>query len=191
MARARHRDVPSVWHARGKPRRDEGGEHEVLLAGDPERGRQDLAEAIALSQSIMGKIALPQFRVMMTEVLLLAGARDEARAWVREALAAGEEQEDAYFAAELHRLAAICHVNDPHDLSPAEHVRRALDVARQQGARFFELRAALTGLTITGELEPLRRALHGIVEPEPWADVTAAQHYCLHGGHRRGLVGGT
>jgi predicted ATPase len=146
--------------------------------GDVESGRQDLAEGIALSQSIMGKIALPQFRLMMAEVLLLAGARDDARTWVSEALAASEEQDDSYFAAEMHRMAAICEVPGPRRLSPVEHIQRALDVARQQGASFFELRAAMTGATITGDMEPLHRALAGIVEPEAWADVTVAAKRC-------------
>ena len=146
--------------------------------GDVERGRQELAEGIALSQSIMGKVALPQFRSMMAEVLLLGAARDEARTWISEALAASEEQDDAYFAAEVHRMAALCQVLGPRRLSPADHIQRALDVARQQGASFFELRAALTGLTITGEMEPLKRALQGIVEPEAWADVNAAAKWC-------------
>jgi predicted ATPase len=146
--------------------------------GDVERGRQDLAEGIAISQSIMGKVALPQFRVMMVEVLLLAGARDEAREWVSEALSASETHDDAYFLAELHRMAALCDVPGPRRLSPAGHIQRALEVAREQGATFFGLRAALTGVTITGDAEPLQRALRSIAEPETWADVDAARSYC-------------
>ncbi len=141
--------------------------------GDVSGGTRELAEGIALSESIMGEVAKPQFRAMMTEVLLLGGDREQARRWLTEALEAGRHHDDGYFAAEVHRLAAVCELTF-ENAGPDDHLMRALAIARQQGAAFFELRAALTARTRTGDSTPVREALARIPQPEPWPDVVAA-----------------
>ncbi len=145
--------------------------------GDPEGGRQELEEGIALSQSIMGEVAMPQFRAMMTEVLLLRADREQAREWIQDALAAAEHQDDGYFAAEVHRLAALTGTPGPRRLSPAQHLARALAVARAQGAAFFEVRAALTAYRLGHDASAMRDALARVSEPEPWPDIRDAHEH--------------
>ncbi len=143
--------------------------------GDVSGGRQELAAGMALSHSIMGRVALPQFSAMLVEVLVLEGNLDAARATLDEALAAGELHDDAYFSAELHRLAARCGADGPAGLTPQQYATRAIAIAREQGAAFLELRAALTAVELGGDLGLLRSALERLPEPEPWVDVQAAR----------------
>lgn len=142
--------------------------------GDVGGGRDELAAGTRLSQSIMGEVALPQFRAMMAEVLMLAGDRDGARGCITQALAARDSQDDDYFAAEIHRLAACCDAPGPHGFSRERHLDAAFAIARSQGAAFFTLRTALTSRQIRGDDAALRAALAAVSEPEPWADIVAA-----------------
>jgi predicted ATPase len=144
--------------------------------GDLAGGWQELAEGTSLSQSITGDIALPQFRAMMAEVLVLAGDLDEARGCLTQALTARDTQDDDYFAAEVHRLAACCDAPGPHGYTREAHLEAAFTIARRQGATFFALRAALTSrLLFGGDSASVAAALAAISESEPWADITAAR----------------
>jgi predicted ATPase len=126
----------------------------------------------------MGEVAMPQFRAMMAEVLLLRGDVDAAERWLEDALAAGRAHDDRYFAAEVHRLAARCAVLRTRDTVRArDHLARALDIARGQGARTFELRAALllASLDATKGTEAVREVLDHLPEPAPWPEILAAR----------------
>ena len=142
--------------------------------GDAHGGRDELAEGMALSRSIMGEVAMPQFRAMLAESLIAGGQVDDARTAIEEALVAAETHDDAYVAAEVHRLAAVCGAPGPHALSPREHVARALELARAQGAAFFELRAALTLADMFGDCRAIGPALAQFAEPDPWRDIDDA-----------------
>ncbi len=146
--------------------------------GDVEAGHAELAAAIRSSQSIMGEVAMPQFRAMMAEVRLLRGDVEGAGHWLDDALASGRSHDDRYFAAEVHRLAARCAALQAPDTKRARaYVQNALDIAREQGARTFELRAALAlfGLDAASGVVAVREALDHLPEPEPWPEVLAAR----------------
>lgn len=153
--------------------------------GEATDGIDELAEGLRLSHAIMGEVGMPQFRVMMVEALRLTGRHDEAGRWIREALEAARDHDDAYFAAEIHRLAAVCDVT-VDDCEPNEHLTRALSISRQQGAAFFELRAALTARERRGDSALVREALARLSQPEPWPDVVAASR---EGGAEPSLAG--
>lgn len=141
--------------------------------GDVTDGARELAEGLRLSQSIMGEVGLPQFRAMMAEVLLLGRDVAQARRWLSEALEAECDHDDAYFSAEIHRLAAVCDLTFDNR-GPDEHLTRALAISRQQGAAFFELRAALTARARHGDAALVRDALARLPQSEPWPDVVSA-----------------
>lgn len=142
--------------------------------GRPDDGARELEEGIGLSRSIMGEVAMPQFRAMMAEVLRLAGLNDEASRWIREALDASVDHDDAYFSAEIHRLAGACALQA--DAGTARHhVVRAMELATGQGAVFFQLRAALALHGLTGDAGGVRLALDALAEPLAWPDVVTAR----------------
>ncbi len=145
--------------------------------GQIEAGRSELAAGIAASKSILGQIALPQFGAMMAEVLLLRKDVAGAEEWLTGAIAVENANDDRYFSAEIHRLSAVCLARHGQTEAARARLQNAIDVSRSQGARFFELRAALT----LAQHEPtqgraaLRSVMARVPEPEPWPEVEAAR----------------
>jgi tetratricopeptide (TPR) repeat protein len=111
--------------------------------GDVETGRSELCRAIDASKAIMGQVALPQFSAMMAEVHLLGDDITAAEEWLMQATAFEESHDDRNFAAEVHRLSAVCHAKRGRLDDACSKLQDAMAVARTQGAATFELRAAL------------------------------------------------
>jgi predicted ATPase len=105
-------------------------------------GLVELQNGIEDSVRIMGQVGMPQFHAMLAEVLTLRGDHARALDEIQRSLAAVETSHDRYFNADLHRLAAECHraLGEPDAAETAFH--QAIETARAQGARTFELRAA-------------------------------------------------
>jgi tetratricopeptide (TPR) repeat protein len=105
-------------------------------------GFVEMQSAIDDSVRILGQIAMPQFIAMQAEVLMLRGDHAHALDDIERILTVNETSRDLYFNADLHRLAAECHLKfDEHEAAEAG-LQRAVETARAQGARTFELRAA-------------------------------------------------
>jgi predicted ATPase len=145
--------------------------------GDFEAGTTELTAGIDASKPIMGRVALPQFIAMMAEALLLANDAAAAEAWLLQAIDFDSSHDDRYYAAEVHRLAAVCLAARGDTAGARAHLREALEVARAQGATLFELRAALVLAAHDAQegREALRSVMGRFPEPEPWAEVTAAR----------------
>jgi DNA-binding winged helix-turn-helix (wHTH) protein/tetratricopeptide (TPR) repeat protein len=145
--------------------------------GEIEAGRLELAAGIEASRSIMGQIALPQFSAMMAEVLLLRNDVAGAEEWLTRAIDVENANDDRYFSAEIHRLLAICLASGGQTEAARAPLQKAIQVSRSQGARFFELRAALT----LARHDPqqghaaVRSVVASFPEPEPWPEVEAAR----------------
>jgi predicted ATPase len=143
-------------------------------AGAINVGRAELTAGIEASTAIMGQVALPQFYAMMAEVLLLERDVQAASQWIDKAITLMTANSDMYFAAELHRLAGACDRERGRSSTAIQHLRTALDVARAQGAKLFELRAALD----LSEIDPtdghaaVAAALSDFPEPEPWPEIS-------------------
>ncbi|HET9469345.1 MAG TPA: AAA family ATPase [Vicinamibacterales bacterium] len=145
-------------------------------AGSLDEGLSELHAGIEASKAIMGQVALPQFYAMMAEVHLLKSDVDAARAWVERAMALMEANRDLYFAAELHRLAAQCDRRSGDPPAAISRLLTTLDIARRQGAKLFELRAALdlAQLDATHGPDAIAAALTGFPEPESWPEILQA-----------------
>ncbi len=74
------------------------------------------------------------------------GQFDDARRCLAEAIAAVETTKESWFEAEVHRIAGEIALTSPEqdDTKAREHFERALAVARQQQAKSWELRAAMS-----------------------------------------------
>jgi DNA-binding winged helix-turn-helix (wHTH) protein len=145
--------------------------------GCVDAGRQELSEGITASQAIMGEVAMPQFRAMMGEVLLLGGDVTGAARWIDEALTSGRSHDDRYVSAEVHRLAARSAALRRESERALAFLHTSLAIAREQGARTFELRAALALHELCGAqgTRAIECALDALPEPEPWPEVVVAR----------------
>jgi len=109
--------------------------------GDTAEGLDELERAIESSVRIMGQVAMPHFFAMLAELLILLGKHTDALERIRHILKANETSRDLYFNAELHRLAAECHVALGQREAAEAAYEQAIETARSQGAKTFELRA--------------------------------------------------
>jgi predicted ATPase len=102
-----------------------------------------MRDAIATHKAMGMVNQMPHFLGLLASVQIQAGDPAEGLALLNEALAIVGSTQERWFEAELHRLKAEgLLASSPSDPAEAEaSLRRALAVAREQGARFWELRA--------------------------------------------------
>ncbi len=109
------------------------------------------AEAIALLRDAIARMEATgcekvheNYLGALAEACWRVGRRDEAWAAIGRALAINDRDEERYGEAELYRRKAMFLADEaPGDPGPAEAcLARAIEVARRQQARFFELRSA-------------------------------------------------
>ncbi|WP_035484528.1 AAA family ATPase [Geminicoccus roseus] len=119
-------------------------------AGDGEVGMARIREGLAARQAVPWE---PFMLACMADALLTAGRGDEAMTRLAEAADLVERTGSRWWEVELHRLQGLCWLTRPTpDADQAEAgLRRALDVARSQGARSWELRAAISLARLWGE----------------------------------------
>jgi predicted ATPase len=113
----------------------------LAQTGKTADGLVELQSAIEDSVRIMGQIAMPQFFAMLAEVLMLRGDHARALDEIQRILTANETRSDRYFNAELHRLAGACHLALGEPQAAEAALQQAIETARAQGAKTFELRA--------------------------------------------------
>jgi tetratricopeptide (TPR) repeat protein len=94
------------------------------------------------SARIWGQIAITQFCAMLSEVLLLRGDHARALEEIRQMLTLNETSRDLYVNAELHRLAGECQRALGEPEAAEASLQKAIETARAQTAKTFELRAA-------------------------------------------------
>jgi adenylate cyclase len=90
---------------------------------------------------------------LLAEVLLRRREVAEARQVLTEALALLRRTGERLYEAELHRLDGELLRLTGFPREAAENFRRALDVARSQGARSFDLRAAASLARLQGDAD--------------------------------------
>ena len=119
--------------------------------GDLAEGIAQMRHGLAAHVATGAELARPYWLCLITEACLESGAAREGLALLDEAEAAVQQTDERYWEAEIHRLRGqllLAAASDP--AAPAvvrsaeECYRRALDVARRQGARSLELRAAVS-----------------------------------------------
>jgi predicted ATPase len=85
---------------------------------------------------------LQQGRFLLAETCSVAGRRDEAVELLETALAHGQQTGERWCEARVHHLRAQLFIASEQRARAEECLRMALDIARQQNARSFELRSA-------------------------------------------------
>ncbi len=129
------------WHASGSLYAGAG----LLLREQTEEGLslfQKGLDAYRASGAILG---LPFYLSILGKAFAKMGRFDEARLAFNEAFLFVEENDERFQEAELHRLRGELHLAEASDETAAEACfRRAIDIARNQHSRAWELRATVS-----------------------------------------------
>jgi predicted ATPase len=91
---------------------------------------------------IMGHVAMPEFHAMLAAALIVRGEHARALDEIQRMLTITDTTRDRYVNAELHRLAAACHLTLGEPEAAGVALNQAIETARTQGALTFRLRAA-------------------------------------------------
>jgi serine/threonine protein kinase/tetratricopeptide (TPR) repeat protein len=125
----------AFWAATGTLYRGGG----LLLQGKHEEGLADVRQGLASYRATGAGLAMPYYLGFLADALAHTGHRDESLATIEEALAAGYEFHDLFYEAELYRMRGELRAQGGE-----EDLRRSLVISRRQGARMWELRAAVS-----------------------------------------------
>ena len=115
--------------------------------GELDEGMAQMRRGLAAQLATGAELARPYWLWLLAEGCQRTGATREGLALLDDADAAVEHTHDRYWEAEIHRLRGRLLLATAEPTAPASAeacYRRALDVARGQGARSLELRAAVS-----------------------------------------------
>jgi TOMM system kinase/cyclase fusion protein len=115
--------------------------------GELDEGMAQMRRGLAAQLATGAELARPYWLWLLAEACQRTGAAREGLALLDDADAAVEHTHDRYWAAEIHRLRGRLLLATAEPTAPASAeacYRRALEVARRQGARSLELRAAVS-----------------------------------------------
>ena len=93
--------------------------------------------------TIKFKLFIASFRVDLARSALAMGFHDDAAELAMKAQELIDETGETFALSDLHRLQAAIALADDDTATAEQCLVRALDVARRQGAKFWELRAAI------------------------------------------------
>ncbi|HYR12059.1 MAG TPA: AAA family ATPase [Longimicrobium sp.] len=131
-----------------------------VMEGRAEDGLARIREGLDAERAIGAGMERPYFLGVLADALAAAGRLDEAGAVVDEALAAiGGKGRAFFWEAELRRVRGMLLLRRGERVPGLESLRAAREVARRQGARALELRAALALFHAAPGDEEARRAL--------------------------------
>jgi predicted ATPase len=109
--------------------------------GDGARGVEAIKRGIGTWQSLGSTLGVPWFLGELAEGLRSIGRCDEALNVVSDALHRTEGSGEREFAAELYRIAGTAMMTQGKSVEAENSFRRAIEIARTQGARMWDLRA--------------------------------------------------
>jgi predicted ATPase/class 3 adenylate cyclase len=117
----------------------------LALTGNASDAIQMILSGIAAWRAVGSTLNIPLFLLYLVKAYAELGQFEQARRSIRDAMAAIETSKERLWEAEVHRTAGEIVLMSPPDAAKAEaHFERALAVARQQQAKSWELRAAMS-----------------------------------------------
>jgi predicted ATPase len=131
-----------LWHALGTLHKGAG----LLLSGRRDAALPLLLDGLKEFRGTGAELRVPYYLSMLGEAYAQAGRFEEALAALTEALAVVDKNDDRFYEAELHRLKGelllVATANQGVDAEVS--FRRAIDIARQQHSKSWELRATVS-----------------------------------------------
>jgi class 3 adenylate cyclase/tetratricopeptide (TPR) repeat protein len=130
-----------LWHALGTLHQAAG----MLLEGRRDEALPLLLKGLTAFRATGAELRLPYYLGMLGDAYTQAGRFEEARKALDEGLAIAEKNDDRFQEAELYRLQGELLLADSSDEAAAEDCfRRAIETARRQQSRAWELRASMS-----------------------------------------------
>jgi predicted ATPase/class 3 adenylate cyclase len=111
--------------------------------GRKEEGIAQIQEGLAASRATGAKLLRPHHLCLLAEACMEAGRLDDGLRALTQALATGDEHEARYYEAETHRLKGelLLRQSDLNAAQAQSCFERAIEIARKQNAKSWELRA--------------------------------------------------
>ena len=103
-----------------------------------------LRNGIAAYRATGAELYIPHHLALLARACDIAGQFDEAMSSLDDALRIVERTGERWFAAELHRHKGELHLRQGCFEAAEEQSRQALNIARKQGAKLWELRTAMS-----------------------------------------------
>lgn len=129
------------WHASGTLYSGAG----LLLRGRLEEGLHLFEKGLQAYRATGAGLGLPYYLSVLGDAFTQAGRFDDARRAFAEAFVLVEQNDERFQEAELHRLRGALHLAESNDeAAAAECFSRALETARRQKSRAWELRATIS-----------------------------------------------
>jgi predicted ATPase len=132
----------------------------IVMQGQGEEGVVQLDAGLAAYRATGSEVDLPHWLGLMAEACCITGRIEQGLHVVAEALEISERTGIVYYEAELHRLEGELRLHsEPADAPMVEMCfRRAMDIARKQQAKSWELRAATSYARLMREQGRVREA---------------------------------
>jgi serine/threonine protein kinase len=118
------------------------------------------------------KTLIPFYDGMLARAIIATGNLAKARERIETAFELADETTMRFYNAELLRIRAGIHEDDAERRAD---LLAAIELAREQGARIFELRAAAQYLQLYGEQQPLSRAISRFPPDSTWPELADAR----------------
>jgi predicted ATPase len=130
-----------LWHALGTLHKGAG----MLLQGRGEEGLPLLLKGYGAFRATGAEVRVPTYLGMLGGAYTQSARFEDAHKALREGLAVAEKNDDRSHEAELHRLQGELLLAESSDEAAAESCfRQAVETARRQQSRAWELRAAMS-----------------------------------------------
>jgi len=113
----------------------------AVQLGQAEQGVEAIRLGLDAWQNLGSALALPWFLGELAAGLTTLGRYDEALKIVDDALYQSERAGEHQFVSELYRIAGAALMAQAKIAKAEDHFRRAIEVAKTQGARMWQLRA--------------------------------------------------
>ena len=116
----------------------------MAQGGAVAEGIEEIQRGLAIFQMVGFRATYPYHLSFLAEVHLARGAADDGLAATEEALGLTQTSLDCFYEAELRRLKGELLLVRNRPAEAEDCFRQALDLARREGARSYELRAAMS-----------------------------------------------
>jgi predicted ATPase/class 3 adenylate cyclase len=137
----------------------------LAISGQPAKAVPKMQQGVAAFQATGAATMAPQLFALLAEAHAKVGEMEEAHIVLDQALALVQKHSERYYEAEIHRVKGELLQQQGQETQAEASFRKAIQVARQQRAKSWELRATMSLcrlLQVQGKREEARQLLSEI-----------------------------